>query len=102
MPRSKHAVPIERFTVRSQEEVGRALGITAMRVCQLEKSALRKLRAAFETQGFEQREPARPFPHGIFSLLAQQEREQWMWFIMQSDCDLSESKSASKWKAQWP
>jgi DNA-directed RNA polymerase sigma subunit (sigma70/sigma32) len=44
MPRQKSETPIERLTVMSQAEVGRCLGITAMRVCQIERKAFQKIR----------------------------------------------------------
>ncbi len=50
MPRSKLVppqVPIEQCTVMTQREVARVLGISQMRVCQIEKTALAKLRLAF-------------------------------------------------------
>jgi DNA-directed RNA polymerase sigma subunit (sigma70/sigma32) len=47
MPRTKREVPIERYTVMTMAEVGRALGVTPQRVSQIEKSALRKIRLAF-------------------------------------------------------
>lgn len=47
MSRQKQAVPLERYTVMSQAEVGKKLGISAMRVCQLEKSAFKKLKKEF-------------------------------------------------------
>ncbi len=70
---------LQQLTVMSQEEVGRAMGLTAMRVSQLERSAFKKLRAAFKEQGYELREPAKPFP---------------------ADCDLNESPVARNWRAQ--
>lgn len=47
MPRPKRDIPIERLTTATLEEVARELGVSAMRVCQIEKVALAKLRAAF-------------------------------------------------------
>jgi Sigma-70, region 4 len=44
--RTKSAVPIERYTAMSQAEVGKRLGISAMRVCQIEKAAFAKIRMA--------------------------------------------------------
>lgn len=46
MSRTKSAVPIERYTAMSQAEAGRRLGISAMRVCQIEKAAFAKIRMA--------------------------------------------------------
>ncbi|MBZ5700275.1 MAG: hypothetical protein LAN84_00350 [Acidobacteriia bacterium] len=46
MPRRKTAVPIERYTVMSQAAVGERLGLSAMRVCQIEKAAFAKIRIA--------------------------------------------------------
>ncbi len=91
---------LQQLTVMSQEEVGRAMGLTAMRVSQLERSAFKKLRAAFKEQGYELREPAKPFPHGTLRLLAKQEREEWMWRLLLADCDLNESPVARNWRAQ--
>ena len=48
MPRTKQAVPLERYTVMSQAEVARTLGISTMRVCQLEKSAMKKIAEAMQ------------------------------------------------------
>jgi transcriptional regulator with XRE-family HTH domain len=97
MPRNKL---VEALAALTQEEVARAMGITTQRVGQLEKSALKKLRAAFEKRGFEQREPTKPFPHGVMMLLAQAEREEWSWERMLADCDLNESPVARDWRAQ--
>ena len=44
MPRTKREVPIDRYTAMSQAEVGKRLGISAMRVCQIEKKAFAKIR----------------------------------------------------------
>jgi transcriptional regulator len=62
MPRPKGSGEIQRLTVMTQAEVARALGISTMRVCQLERSALAKLRVAFEHIGlrdylFEKNKP---------------------------------------------
>ena len=50
MPRTKATYPIERLTVMTQAEVARCLGISTMRVCQLERSALAKLKIAFQKE----------------------------------------------------
>lgn len=100
MPRTKKDALIERYTQRTQQEVADALGITPQRVGQLEKSAFAKLRAAFLARGVSQREPAKPFPHGVLMYLAQTEREAWLWRLMTADCDLSESRLARDWKIQ--
>lgn len=47
MPRSKRSIPIERLTTATLAEIARELGRSAMRVCQIEKQALAKLRATF-------------------------------------------------------
>jgi predicted DNA-binding protein (UPF0251 family) len=47
MPRTKSETPIERLTVMSQAEVGQRLGISAMRVCQIEKAAFKKIKQVF-------------------------------------------------------
>ena len=47
MARQKTDVPKEQLTVMTQREVARLLGISTMRVCQLEKSGLAKLRREF-------------------------------------------------------
>jgi hypothetical protein len=91
---------LQRLTVRSQQEVGRLMGISTMRVCQLEKSALKKLRAAFEQQGYELREPAISLPNELTRLLAQWEREEWLYRILLADCDHNESALARLWSAQ--
>lgn len=47
MPRKKKSVPIERYTVKTLAEVGREMGISAMRVQQLQDSAFKKIRSGF-------------------------------------------------------
>lgn len=44
MPRRKAAVPIERYTVMTFAQVGKKLGLSAMRICQIEKQAMDKIR----------------------------------------------------------
>lgn len=54
MPRPKRQfgkLPIERYVVMSQAEVGRRLGLSAMRICQIERTALAKLRTEFKKAG---------------------------------------------------
>ena len=46
----KRLVPLERYTVMSQREVGVKLGISAMRVCQIEKRALEKIKHGLQAQ----------------------------------------------------
>lgn len=47
MPRPKREVPLDRYTVMTMKEVAKVLGVTAQRVSQIEKSAMRKIEAAF-------------------------------------------------------
>lgn len=47
MPRPKRTVPIERLTASTLAEIAKELGCSAMRVCQIEKQALKKLKVAF-------------------------------------------------------
>lgn len=51
MPRQKRETPLERLTVMSQAEVARHLGISTMRVCQLERRAFRKIREQLIARG---------------------------------------------------
>jgi DNA-directed RNA polymerase sigma subunit (sigma70/sigma32) len=44
MPRVKREVPIERYTVMTFAQVAEKLGVSAMRVCQIEKQAMEKIR----------------------------------------------------------
>lgn len=46
MPRQRKATPVERLTAATLEEIAKELGVSAMRVCQIEKVALAKLRVA--------------------------------------------------------
>jgi hypothetical protein len=102
MPRGKpkRAVPLERYTAMSQREVGRALGISSVRVSQIERSAFKKIRAAFEREGFEIREPVYRFSHNVLRFVSEREREEWLFKILLADCDLSEAPLARLWKAQ--
>lgn len=47
MPRPKRDIPIERLTAATLEEIARELGVSAMRVCQIERLALKKLEREF-------------------------------------------------------
>lgn len=100
MPRPKRAVPIDRYVVMTQAQVGAKLGLSAMRVSQLERSAFKKIRAAFKEQGYEIREPAIPKVNSALRFLAQREREEWMWRLLLTDCDTNDSPIARLWKAQ--
>lgn len=101
MPRVKrNGQPIDRYTVMTQAQVGARLGISTMRVCQLEKSALRKLRLAFEEQGYELRQLPVLVQNNALVAIARHEREQWMWRLLLADCDLNDSPVARSWKAQ--
>lgn len=51
MPRTKSEMPIERLAAMSQAEVAAAIGVSIVRVSQLERSALKKIRAEFERRG---------------------------------------------------
>jgi DNA-directed RNA polymerase specialized sigma subunit len=45
MPRPKRKVPIDRYVARSLKEIAKELGCTPMRVFQIERCALRKIKA---------------------------------------------------------
>lgn len=47
MPRSKRDIPIEHLTAATLEEIARELGVSAMRACQIEAIALKKLEREF-------------------------------------------------------
>ena len=101
--RAKQAVPLERYTVMSTREVGRALGISSVRVSQIERSAFKKIRAAFAARGYEEPKPSpRPtitFNHNLLKLISEWERERWLHRIL-VDCDLNDSELARRWQEQ--
>lgn len=58
MSRTKRDIPIDRYTVKTLAEVGAELGISAMRVWQIERKAMEKLRKEFKVlrdTGFQER-----------------------------------------------
>jgi transcriptional regulator with XRE-family HTH domain len=99
MPRPRHEISLQQLTVMTQREVALHLGISTMRVSQLERSAFKKIRAAFEQQGYEVRKPI-IFNHKLLKLVSELERERWLYRILLVDCDLSETKLARLWQAQ--
>ena len=48
MSRTRADAKKEQLTVMTQKEVARILGLTTMRVCQIEREALAKLRREFQ------------------------------------------------------
>lgn len=98
--KTRQAVLIERYTAMSQIEVARVLKISQERVGQIERSALKKLRAAFEKEGYEVRQQAIPLAHNLLRMLSAREREEWLFRILLADCDLSEAPLARLWKVQ--
>ncbi len=51
MPRPKRAVPIERYTAMSLAQVSEQLGLTPMRIWQIEQKALEKIRQELIARG---------------------------------------------------
>ncbi len=51
MPRPKRAVPIDRYVSMSLAQVAEKLGLTPMRVWQIEQQALEKIRQEFIARG---------------------------------------------------
>lgn len=51
MPRQRKATPIERLTAATLEEIAKELGVSAMRVHQIEKQALAKIKIALIERG---------------------------------------------------
>jgi DNA-directed RNA polymerase sigma subunit (sigma70/sigma32) len=45
MPRPKRQTPVDRYVVKTLAEIARELGVTPMRVYQIERGALLKIRA---------------------------------------------------------
>ena len=74
MSRTKADALIQKYAVRSQAEVGAALGISAMRVCQIEKAALKKLRTAFE-QWSAPPTASIPIPHHVLHSVLEREQD---------------------------
>ena len=51
MPRPKRQTPIDRYVVCSLAEIARELGVTPMRVYQIEQGALRKIKSELLSRG---------------------------------------------------
>jgi DNA-directed RNA polymerase specialized sigma subunit len=51
MPRPLRSVPIDRYVVKSLAEIARELGVTPMRVYQIEQAALKKIKKEFVKRG---------------------------------------------------
>jgi DNA-directed RNA polymerase specialized sigma subunit len=51
VPRPKRQTPVDRYVARSLKEIADELGVTPMRVFQIEQGALRKIRAELLSRG---------------------------------------------------
>lgn len=101
MPRTKRSEPIERLVAMPLAEIAKVLGITTMRVHQIEKEALAKIRAEFERAA--QFTPCREdfyYSYDVAGVaLSRAAREGWLWYIKLVDCDLSDGELARSWRA---
>lgn len=51
MPRPKRQTPVDRYVARSLKEIAEELGVTPMRVYQIEQGALRKIKSELLSRG---------------------------------------------------